>query len=98
MLIILLGPPGCGKTTIGKQLADVLEYKWIDVDDHLLEPAWKCTVAERLETLGPSEFLKEESRILLEAVDSFEDKTVISLSGSNACSSEAMQALKVISY
>ena len=98
MLIILLGPPGCGKTTTGKKLADVLGFKWIDVDDHLLEPAWKCTVAQKLEALGASEFLKEESRILLEAVDSFDDNTVISLSGSNTCSSETMQALKVTNY
>ena len=98
MLIILLGPPGCGKTTIGQNLSMNLGYNWIDVDDHLLEPAWKCTVAQKLEALGPSEFLKEESRILLEAMNSFEDNTVISLSGSSTCSSEAMQALKVTSY
>ena len=96
MIIILLGPPGCGKTTIGRYLGNTLGYNWIDVDDHLLEPEWNCTVAQKLEELGPTRFLEEESNVLLKAIETFADNTVISLTGSNTCSEKAMRALKVI--
>jgi len=48
MLLLLLGPPGSGKTSLGKLLADRLNYKWVDVDDHVLEPEWRCSVSEKL--------------------------------------------------
>ena len=95
MIIILLGLPGCGKTTIGKYLASELGYTWVDVDDHVLEPVWKCSVAAKLDELGSLHFIKEEGKALLGAVRSFENDTVISLTGSNPLYDEAMVALKV---
>ena len=95
MIIILLGLPGCGKTTIGKYLAAELGYKWVDVDDHVLEPVWKCSVASKLKELGSLDFIKEEGKALLGAIESFENDTVISLTGSNPLYDEAMIALKV---
>lgn len=53
-----MGPPGSGKTSIGKRLAARLNYKWIDVDDHVLEPEWNCTVGEKLFQLGEKLFLQ----------------------------------------
>ena len=85
MIIILLGPPGCGKTILGKNIAIGLGYKWIDVDEHLLEPTWKCTVATKLKALGSKKFLEEESKVLVEAIETFDNDTVISLTGSNTC-------------
>ena len=95
MIIILLGLPGCGKTTIGRYLAKELGYKWVDVDDDVLEPLWKCSVAAKLKELGSLDFIKEEGKALLGAVKSFENDTVISLTGSNPLYHEAMIALKV---
>jgi len=34
MVIVLFGVSGCGKSTIGKQLADQLNWQFIDADDH----------------------------------------------------------------
>ena len=95
MIIILLGLPGCGKTTIGRYLAAELGYKWVDVDDHVLEPVWKCSVSAKLKELGSLNFIKEEGKALLGAVKSFENDTVVSLTGSNPLSAEAMISLKV---
>ena len=95
MIVILLGLPGCGKTTIGKYVADALGYKWIDVDDDILEPAWKCKVSEKLNELGSLKFIEEEGKVLLSAIKNFENDTVISLTGSNPLVENTMKALKV---
>ena len=58
MIILLMGPPGSGKTSIGQKLAVRLNYKWIDVDDHVLEPEWKCSVGQKLFQVGEKRFLK----------------------------------------
>jgi gluconokinase len=34
MVIVLFGVSGCGKSTVGKLLADKLNWKFIDADDH----------------------------------------------------------------
>jgi len=34
MVIIVLGPMGCGKTTIGKALADAMDWQFYDADDY----------------------------------------------------------------
>ena len=64
MIILLMGPPGSGKTSIGKKLAERLHYKWIDVDDHVLEPEWKCSVGQKLFQVGEKRFLKVQKPVL----------------------------------
>ena len=32
-LVIVMGVSGCGKSTVGKQLADDLDYEFIEADD-----------------------------------------------------------------
>ena len=95
MIVILLGLPGCGKTTVGQYLAKALGYKWIDIDDHILEPVWNCKVSEKLSELGSFKFIEEEGKLLLNAVNGFENDTVISLTGSNPLVESAMRRLKV---
>ena len=95
MIVILLGLPGCGKTTIGNYIADALGYKWIDVDDHILEPAWKCQISEKLNELGSLKFIEEEGKVLLSAIKNFENDTVISLTGSNPLVENTMKGIKV---
>lgn len=35
--VVLIGMPGCGKTTFGKVLANELKYNFIDMDDYVEE-------------------------------------------------------------
>ena len=45
---MLIGSPGAGKTSVAKKLSAQLNMPLIDVDDHVLEPAWKMSVAEKV--------------------------------------------------
>ncbi|XP_029633577.1 threonine synthase-like 1 isoform X1 [Octopus sinensis] len=79
--IILLGSPGCGKTTVGRILGIKLGLPVIDIESDYLENTWKMPVAQKLSEVGIMIFLKEESKAMM----NFETKqqTVISLTCSN---------------
>lgn len=62
-LIFLVGPRACGKTTIGRLLAQRLTLPFIDTDHYLLEQAGR-TVAQIVEAEGWSGFRKRESDAL----------------------------------
>lgn len=61
--IILIGMPGCGKTTIGKLLADQLNRNFIDADQ-ALESYYQTTIPAIFDTQGESGFRKMETAIL----------------------------------
>ena len=44
-IILLIGMPGCGKTTIGKEVAEKINYKFLDMDSYIEEIS-KSTVKE----------------------------------------------------
>ncbi|KAJ8279239.1 hypothetical protein COCON_G00063050 [Conger conger] len=89
--LFLMGPPGAGKTTVGRIVGCRLGLPVIDVDDDILEVKWKMPVAEKLSELGSERFLEEEGKALSDfsAVGS-----VVSLTGSNPLHSGTMQQLK----
>lgn len=89
--ILLMGPPGAGKTTVGKIVAHKLGLPVIDVDDDVLETAWKMPVAAKLAAVGGRCFLEEEGRALCNFSAS---GCVVSLTGSNPLHAEAMQHVK----
>ncbi|KAJ7322238.1 hypothetical protein JRQ81_018525 [Phrynocephalus forsythii] len=89
--IVLMGPPGSGKTTVGKILGQKLGCSFIDVDDDVLETTWNMSVAEKLKEVGNEQFLEEEGRALLNLSVS---GSVISLSGSNAMNAAGMEHVK----
>lgn len=89
--ILLMGPPGAGKTSVGRILSHRLRKPVIDIDDDVLEKTWGMTVAEKLAQVGGERFIYEEGQ----AVCNFSASgCVISLSGSNPLHSDAMRHLK----
>ncbi|XP_026148079.1 threonine synthase-like 1 [Mastacembelus armatus] len=89
--ILLMGPPGAGKTTVGKIVAHKLGLPVIDVDDDILETTWKMPVAAKLEAVGGERFLEEEGQALCNFSAS---GCVVSLTGSNPLHSAAMQHIR----
>lgn len=63
--IVLVGMPGCGKSTIGRRVARDLEMPFFDADDEFLT-TYDITPATAIETLGEEEFRAMESRVLCE--------------------------------
>ncbi|XP_054479151.1 threonine synthase-like 1 [Anoplopoma fimbria] len=89
--ILLMGAPGSGKTTVGRIVAHRLGLPVIDVDDDVLETAWKMPVAAKLAAVGGERFLEEEGQALCSFSAS---GCVVSLTGSNPLHAAAMQRLK----
>ncbi|XP_016849773.1 threonine synthase-like 1 isoform X2 [Anolis carolinensis] len=89
--IVLMGPPGAGKTTVGKIIGKKLDARFIDVDDDILETTWNMSVEEKLKEVGSEQFLEEEGKALLNLSAS---ESVVSLSGSNPMNAVGMEHVK----
>ena len=61
--IILIGMPGCGKSTIGRALAEIADKKFKDSDLEI-EKTVGCGIPEIFEAEGEESFRKRESEIL----------------------------------
>lgn len=89
--IILMGPPGAGKTTVSKLLGQHFRLPVYDIDDHHLEVVWECPVAEKLAKLGDDGFLEAEGEAMfhLKKTD-----TIIALTGSNPLHKKGMDYIR----
>ena len=63
MLLVLVGLPGSGKTTVGRQLARRLHLPFVD-SDHAIEQRLGCTIREYFEREGEDRFRDIESEVL----------------------------------
>lgn len=62
MNIILIGFMGCGKTTIGKQLAEKIHYTFADTDS-LIEAQAGMSIPDIFAALGEGHFRKHEADV-----------------------------------
>lgn len=69
--IYLVGFMGCGKTTVGRLLAERLGWPFVDVDDDI-EAAAGATIAEIFESRGEAEFRRMETEAIRKRVASIE--------------------------
>jgi shikimate kinase len=90
--LILIGMFGSGKTTIGRILADLLRYHFLDVD-HLVESKYKKPLQKVLEALGMEGFMKMEEETLLSLQARH---CVISTGSSSVYYPKAMEHLKTL--
>jgi len=82
-MVILMGYMGSGKSTIGLNLATVLDYKFIDLDQYIEAKEHK-SIPEIFSSKGEIYFRKIESLYLNEILNSHPD-IVLSLGGGTPC-------------
>jgi len=75
--IVLIGMPGCGKTTLGKVLSENLGLKFVDVDKYIEEKSGK-TISQLFD-ISEEYFRSVESEVVYEL--SKEKPSVISTGG-----------------
>lgn len=61
--IVLVGMPGCGKTTVGKALAEQLNRPFFDADEEILKRTGKSAEAW-IEACGEAVFRQKETEVL----------------------------------
>lgn len=67
--IVLIGMPGCGKTTIGRQLADKLNMEFVDSDIEI-ERRERLCIPEIFKNRGESYFRECETAVLKDLLGS----------------------------
>ncbi|MGH2517651.1 MAG: shikimate kinase, partial [Ktedonobacterales bacterium] len=66
--IILIGPTGCGKTTVGAEVAALLGWSFVDVDEQVVRAAGR-SIPDLFATEGEAHFRELESGALAEATE-----------------------------
>ncbi len=90
MNIVLIGMPGCGKSTVGVLLAKSMLFNFLDTD-LIIQGEFGKSLSDIINTRGNEEFKKIEEEILSELrVKS----TVIATGGSAVYGQKAMENLK----
>ena len=91
--VILIGPMGSGKTTIGSLLAQKLNLEFRDTDQ-IIEREEGKTVSQIFLDEGEDAFRVIEKRVLRQEL--LTDGTVLSLGGGTPISIDAQSALRAI--
>lgn len=81
--IFLIGLAGSGKSTLGKELANRLGYKFIDLDE-VIAKREGLTIPEIFQKQGAGQFRLMEREALLEVV-AIEDTYVLATGGGTPC-------------
>ena len=89
--IILIGPMGSGKTTVGRALAEDFSLSFRDTDEMIVSQSGR-EISDIFIEDGEDEFRALEKIILRTAL--LEDETVLSLGGGACLSTDAQSALR----
>lgn len=90
MNLILCGMMGCGKTTVGRKIAQRTGRRWYDTDDLIVEKYGK--IADIFARFGEARFREIETEIVKELAQ--KDGLVISCGGGLVLKSENVELLK----
>ena len=90
----MIGPPGAGKSTIGKQLARTLNCSFTDTDE-IIEAQTGSTISQIFIDQGEPRFRELEVEVVLKAVEEIDG--VLSLGGGAPLSQPAQELLQSIS-
>ncbi len=93
--ISLIGMSGCGKSYIGKKLAEKLGYKLVELDS-MLEKEYSLPLQKILENLGEKYFLEKQAEDVIVSTQN-QNNLVVSPGGSIIYTVNAMEHLKKVS-
>ena len=91
MNIVLLGYMGCGKSTIGRRLAERLKLRFFDLDE-LIEEQEGQQISELFASKGELYFRKTEAEVLRSFIAE-NDNFVLALGGGTPCYANNMDFL-----
>ena len=93
--IYLIGMPGVGKTTFGKELAKDIEFEWVDLDHEILKRI-DSSIHEYIEIYGWNKFREIEYDVLKKYIN--KNNCVISTGGGIIENRKSRKLLKKIKY
>lgn len=96
--VVLVGMPGCGKTSVGKEIASQLKREFIDLDEEF-EKTYGQSPEECIKTEGEDTFRQKESEIVKSACK--RSKLIISTGGGAVLRQDNRKAMKsnsVVAY
>lgn len=91
-LVLLVGFMGAGKTTVGRELARLLNWSFYDLDA-LIEGRTGCTVPALFAEQGESAFRKLEAQAFRELLETLEDEPAVVALGGGAFAQEAIRQI-----
>lgn len=91
-VIYLLGMPGCGKSTLGRKLAQQLNKRFVDLDEYIESEAG-LSIPEIFEQSGEGSF-RELERQAVQATTEWEN-TVIACGGGAPCYFDNMDIMNL---
>ena len=91
MRVILVGFPGCGKSSVGKKLAAKLGYGFVDLDE-AFEEEYHITIPDFFQKYNETAFRSCERKVLINKLQ--EDDIVLSSGGGTPCFSDNMQLMR----
>lgn len=92
MNIVLLGYMGCGKSTVGRVLANNLEKDYLDLDA-FIETKEGMSISEIFEQKGEIYFRKKEAEHLKSCLE-IKKNTILSLGGGTPCFGNNIEYVK----
>lgn len=95
--IILVGLMGCGKSTVGKTLSQMLAYPFVDTDQHI-EKLERRTIDEIFKVKGEPYFRASEGQLVQSLIDMKIQKHIISTGGGMPTSEKARSLLPQLGY
>ncbi|MBU2928351.1 shikimate kinase [Winogradskyella psychrotolerans] len=91
MIIVLIGYMGSGKSTIGKELATILNCRFLDLDDYISDKEM-TSIPNLFKSKGEIYFRKKETEYLKELINTSEN-LVLALGGGTPCYGQNMDLI-----
>jgi shikimate kinase len=83
MKVFLIGLPGCGKSTLGREVAQLLKKPFVDLDDEIVKGEGQ-SIGQIFSDLGEAQFRNIEKKYLKNWCDHTDD-VVLATGGGTPC-------------